>query len=72
MDNTVIEEAMSTAGTGDGDRALRLLVRELDRHPENVDAVLALWALSRQVGKPEVAAPHILRVLENAARSGER
>jgi len=71
MDNTKVEEAMETASQGRGDRAVRLLLRELDDDPKNVDAALALWTLARQQGQPETAAPHLLRVLESAARAGD-
>ncbi len=71
VDNAAIERAMDTAAAGKAEQAIRMLSSELESQPESVDVAVALWNLSVERGSPREAAPHMLRILGTAARSGD-
>jgi membrane associated rhomboid family serine protease len=68
VDNTVIERAMEASREGRVKEAFNLLHAEVKSHPNNVDAVLALWNLAMAHGGTEEAAPFLVRVMRQAAR----
>ena len=71
VDNTSIERAMETAAAGKTDEAVRMLSSDLEKQPDSVDAAVALWNLSLERGSPREAAPHMMRIFQTAARSGD-
>lgn len=71
VDNSVLEEAFEARASGNIDRAIEVLSGVVSREPDNVDAAVALWNAARDAGRPEVAAPSLLRVMRGAARADD-
>lgn len=71
LDNTVVDEAIHRARSGDYESAITTLQNELAEHPENVDAAIALWNLSSARGDASVAGPAMAKVIEEAVRKGD-
>ncbi len=71
LDNTAIEQAMEVSSRGQTTEAVRLLQRELELHPANVDAAVALWNLALPRDLAGKAAPHLLRAMRLNARSDD-
>ncbi len=71
VDNAAVEQAMESAAAGKTEQAVRMLSSELGREPQSVDAAVALWNLSVERGTPSDAAPHMMRIFQGAARSGD-
>lgn len=74
--NPTLERALEARAAGDQDAAWRMLSRELDHHPGNLNATLcdialALWDVGREQGKAQEAAPALLRVIREEIRAGE-
>ena len=71
LDNTVVDQAIVQARSGDFGAAVSALQKEFDEHPENVDAAMALWNLCTANGDASPAGPAMAKVIENAVRSGD-
>lgn len=71
LDNRVVDDAIRQARTGDFDSAVTALHNELEEHPDNVDAAIALWNLCTANGDASPAGPAMAAVLEEAVRKGD-
>jgi membrane associated rhomboid family serine protease len=71
LDNTAVDQAIGQARAGDLDGGVKALETELKKHPDNVDAVIALWNLCSTSGDAARAGPAMAKVIENAVRSGD-
>jgi membrane associated rhomboid family serine protease len=69
VDNTAIEQAMEASKEGRSAEAFDLLHAELKSHPNNVDAVLALWNLAVAQGRAPEAAPFLVRLMRQDVRA---
>lgn len=71
LDNTAVDQAVGRARAGDLEGGVKALEAELAGHPDNVDAVVALWNLCSGSGDAARAGPAMAKVIENAVRSGD-
>jgi len=71
LDNRVVDEAINQARTGDFESGIRALQSELEEHPDNVDAAIALWNLCTAAGDASPAGPAMAEVIEDAVRKGD-
>ncbi len=71
LDNTAVDQAIGQARAGESEAAMTALESEIKEHPENVDAVVALWNLGTGSGDASRAGPFMAKVIESAVRSGD-
>ena len=69
--NAGVDQALELAARGDRDGAWRRLETEVKRTPGNLDAVLALWSVAQEAGRPADAAPAFARLIQEEVRRGE-
>lgn len=72
VENPVIEEAMAARMSGDPDGAWMLLQRAVEEQPDHTDLVFAWWEIACELGRPEQAAPALLRILSRELRDGDQ
>jgi len=70
VDNPEIERALEAHARGASDEALGALGAAVEQDPSNEDAVLAYWTLCCELGRPEEAAPAMVRIVESELRGG--
>jgi membrane associated rhomboid family serine protease len=70
VDNTEIDRALEAHARGATDEALGALVAVVQQDPSNEDAVLAYWSLCSELGRPQEAAPAMVRLVESELRGG--
>jgi membrane associated rhomboid family serine protease len=69
--NPAIDTALAARAKGELERSLKLLSRAVREDPDNIDAVLALWNAAADIGRPESAAPELLRIIQTALRTDD-
>jgi len=70
VDNSEIERALEAHSRGATDEAVGALAAVVQHDPSNEDAVLAYWSLCSDLGRPEEAAPAMVRLVESELRGG--
>ena len=71
IEQPALEAAMELEGEGRTEEAWRLLADEVDRHPDNSDAVLYLWDLAGRSGRSPRVAERFVEVIRGELASGE-
>lgn len=71
LDNTIVDQAIGQARAGESEAAVAALESEIAKHPENVDAAIALWNLCTASGDAARAGPSMAKVIETAVRNGD-
>ncbi len=71
LDNTLVDQAVGRARAGDTAGAMAKLEALLAGEPDNIDAVVALWNLGVASRQTSRAGPLMVKVIENAIRSGD-
>jgi membrane associated rhomboid family serine protease len=69
--NETIDAALAARDQGDLETAFTMLAEEVERSPEDVDAVLAFWDVAGCVQRAAAAAPAIAGLIKRQASQGE-
>jgi membrane associated rhomboid family serine protease len=71
LDNRAVDEAVELARSGRVDEAMQRLKGELAHHPDNEEAMVALWNVALGSNRCSEVVTHLQPVIRRAARDGD-